>query len=72
MLKIGQKIELIGKSKQRENELSFDGRKFIVLGIQLGKAFDDVDGPWYLIRQNGNYKWVHETDDKYYTIKELE
>jgi hypothetical protein len=73
-VQIGQRVELIGKTKQKEIDLVINGKYYKVLGIQLGKAFDDKDGPWLLLRgiNPAHLKWVHETDDKNYIIKELQ
>lgn len=69
-MQIGQRVELVGKTRQKEIDLIINGTDYKVLGIQLGKAFDDKDGPWLLLREltTGHLKWVHETEDKHYKI----
>ncbi len=70
MLKINQVIKLTGKTEQDKVNLTIHGERYKILGIQLGMAFDNIDGPWYLIRSTntGILKWVHETQDKHYDL----
>lgn len=74
MLKIKSKIKLVGKTYSDTENLLLIGDSYRVIGIQLGMAFDDKDGPWYLLQSltDGEYLYVHESDDKQYFIEELE
>ena len=74
MVELKQVYLLVGKTKQKEIDLTINGSIYKAIGFQLGKAFDDKDGPWILFQSttSGTYKWVHETDDKNYFIEELE
>ncbi len=75
MLKIKSVLHLEGKNPESTAILSTNGCKYRIIGIQLGKAFNDKDGPWYLIQSLENdffYTYIHDSDDDNYTITSVE
>jgi hypothetical protein len=73
MPNLNERIKLVPKTEQDKVNLVIHGETYKVIGVQLGKAFDNKDGPWFLLRSvtTGIYKWVHESDDKHYSVEEI-
>lgn len=74
MLKIKSIIHLIGNDDVGTMSLAENGCKYRVIGIQLGKAFGDKEGPWYLCQslETDFYTYVHDTNDEHYVITSVE